>query len=264
MDEITNQSDETIDSFHRGKFYLVQPRKRGHRSGMDAMLLASLVPNHLKGKVVDFGAGAGAAGLAVASRCLKVHVTLVERSAFMVSYAQKTLMLKQNEELAERISLLEADVALKGKDRLKAGLADNSFDFAIMNPPFNSPTDRKTPDKQKSEAHVMLAEGMFENWLRSAAAIVKPGGYLGLIARPQSLNDILHALEGRFGGVCIIPVHARVKTAAIRLLFYAKRGSRAALSVLPALIMHEGDSHAFSPRIDEINNGCISLWEFLK
>lgn len=263
MDGITNQSDDTIDSFHRGKFYLVQPRRYGHRSGMDAMLLASLVPNNLKGRVVDLGAGAGAAGLAVASRCLKAHVTLVERSAFMVSYAQKTLMLKQNEQLAERICLLEADVTLKGKNRLTAGLVDNSFDFAIMNPPFNNPADRKTPDKQKSEAHVM-PEAMFDHWLRSAAAIVKPGGYLGLIARPQSLNDILRALKGRFGGICIIPVHAHATTAAIRILFYAKRGSRTALSILPALVMHESDSHNLSPQIDAINNGRISLWELLK
>ncbi|WP_455479671.1 tRNA1(Val) (adenine(37)-N6)-methyltransferase [Bartonella sp. B23] len=263
MDEITNQINETIDSFHRGRFYLVQPRKYGHRSGMDAMLLASLVPNNLEGKVVDLGAGAGAAGLAVASRCLKVHVTLVERSAFMVSYAKKTLMLKRNEKLAGRICLLEADVTLKGKSRLTAGLTDNSFDFAIMNPPFNSPADRKTPDQQKSEAHVM-PEAMFDNWLRSAAAIVKPGGFLGLIARPQSLSDVLNALEGRFGSICIIPVHARATSVAIRILFYAKRGSRAALSVLPALVMHEGDGHAFSPQIDAINNGRISLWELLK
>ncbi|WP_345113444.1 tRNA1(Val) (adenine(37)-N6)-methyltransferase [Bartonella jaculi] len=263
MNKTTNHSDETIDAFHRGRFYLVQPRSRGHRSGMDAMLLASLVPNNFKGKVVDLGAGAGAAGLAVASRCSEVHVTLVERSAFMASYAQKTLMLKQNEKLSERICLLETDVTLKGKARLEAGLTNNTFDFAIMNPPFNNPADRRTPDKQKFEAHVM-PEAMFDHWLRSAAAIVKPGGYLGLIARPQSLNDILHALKGRFGNICIIPLHARTATAAIRVLFYAKRGSRAALSVLPPLVMHEGDSHAFSPPIDAINNGCISLWEFLK
>ncbi|GAA4660537.1 tRNA1(Val) (adenine(37)-N6)-methyltransferase [Bartonella pachyuromydis] len=263
MDKTTNQNDETIDSFHRGKFYLVQPRIQGHRSGMDAMLLASLVPSNLKGKVVDLGAGAGAAGLAVAARCPQVHVTLVERSAFMVSYAHKTLMLKQNERLAERICLLEADVTLKGKNRLEVGLVDNSFDFAIINPPFNNPADRKTPDKQKSEAHVM-SEDMFDHWLRSAAAIVKPGGYLGLIARPRSLNDILYALKGRFGGICIIPVHARATTPAIRVLFYAKRGSRAALSILPALIMHEDNRHAFSPQIDAINNGCISFWELFK
>ncbi|WP_455478616.1 tRNA1(Val) (adenine(37)-N6)-methyltransferase [Bartonella sp. B10] len=260
---MSHNNDETVDGFHHGGFYLVQPRLRGHRSGMDAMLLAGLVPSNFQGKVVDLGAGAGAAGLAVASRCSNVHVTLVERSDFMVSYAKKTLMLKQNERLSNRICLLKADVAFRGKDRLEAGLADNVFDFAIMNPPFNNPTDRKTPDEQKFEAHVMPEE-MFNNWLRSAAAIVKPGGYLGLIARPQSLTDILHALEGRFGNICLIPIHARAATAAIRILFYAKRGSRAALSILPRLVMHEGDGHAFSPQVDAINNGRISLWELFK
>ncbi|KEC55344.1 tRNA1(Val) (adenine(37)-N6)-methyltransferase [Bartonella koehlerae] len=263
MNKTKGYSDETIDAFHRGRFYLVQPRLRGHRSGMDAMLLASLVPNNFKGKVVDLGAGAGAAGLAVASRCLEVHVTLVERSAFMVSYAQKTLMLKQNVNFSKRVCLLQADVTFKGRLRLEAGLVDNTFDFAIMNPPFNKPADRKTPDEQKFEAHVM-PESMFDDWLRSAAAIVKPGGYLGLIARPQSLNNILYALEGRFGNICVIPIHARTAQAAIRVLFYAKRGSRAALSLLPPLVIHEGDSHIFSSKIDAINNGRISLWELLK
>jgi len=34
---------ETVDAFHYGRFHVVQPKGRGHRSGMDAMLLASLV-----------------------------------------------------------------------------------------------------------------------------------------------------------------------------------------------------------------------------
>lgn len=258
-----NDRDETIDQFHRGKFYLVQPRLSGHRSGMDAMLLASLVPSFFEGKVVDLGAGVGAAGLAVAARCLQAHVTLVERSAFMLSYAQKTLSLKQNEKLIHRVCLLDADVTLRGKARLKAGLINDTFDFAIMNPPFNNPVDRKTPDKQKSEAHVM-PEAMFDHWLRSAAAIVKPGGYLGLIARPYSLIDILNAAKGRFGDVHIIPIQPRTETAAIRILFYAKRGSKGTLSVLPALIMHEDNSHNFSQRVDAINNGLRSLWEIFE
>ncbi len=63
---------ETIDSFHRGGFHLIQPLGRGHRSGMDAMLLASLVAT--PGRVVDLGAGAGAAGLAVAARLEAANV----------------------------------------------------------------------------------------------------------------------------------------------------------------------------------------------
>ena len=51
----------TIDAFHRGNFWLVQPRGKGHRAGMDAMMLAAAVPSHFAGRLADFGAGAGAA-----------------------------------------------------------------------------------------------------------------------------------------------------------------------------------------------------------
>ncbi|MFC0209530.1 methyltransferase, partial [Chelativorans intermedius] len=56
----------TVDAFHRGRFHLVQPAERGHRAGLDAMLLAGAVPRAFCGQLADLGAGAGAAGLAVA------------------------------------------------------------------------------------------------------------------------------------------------------------------------------------------------------
>lgn len=256
----TSSLNETIDVFHRGGFYLVQPKSGGHRSGMDAMLLGGLVPTDFKGKIVDLGAGAGAAGFAVASRCKNVEVTLVERAAEMVNFARKSIALAENAAIAPRINVILADVTLRGKQRQEAGLSDNGFDFAIMNPPFNSPFDRKTPDNLKAEAHVM-SDHMFEDWIRTAAAIIRPSGYLGLIARPQSLAEILKAFEGRFGDVLVFPVHSRKNSAAIRILVHAKRASKAPLSLMPALYIHDDDLHAFSPLVDAINNGKMSIWQ---
>jgi tRNA1(Val) A37 N6-methylase TrmN6 len=54
---------------------------------MDAMLLASLVEAEGAVSVADLGAGAGAAGLAVAARLAHARVTLVERSPEMIAYA---------------------------------------------------------------------------------------------------------------------------------------------------------------------------------
>ena len=68
--------ETTLDAFHRGDFHVVQP-SRGHRSGMDAMMLAAAVPSSFAGRLADLGAGAGAAGLAVASRCTGWTVVLV-------------------------------------------------------------------------------------------------------------------------------------------------------------------------------------------
>ena len=249
----------TLDAFHRGNFWLVQPKGAGHRAGVDAMILSAAVPSAFSRRLADFGAGAGAAGLAVASRCPGAIVTLVENSAEMARFAQATLEHERNEAFRARASVVVADVALTGRAREKAGLADASFDFVIMNPPFNAAKDRPTPDALKQQAHVMQ-EGLFEAWIRSAAAVTKPRGGLAIIARPVSLAPILAALAGRFGSAEVMPVHARADTPAIRIVVRAKRASRGALVLRPPLILHDGPGDGFSPRADAINNGKATLF----
>ncbi len=249
----------TIDAFHRGRFHLLQPAAKGHRSGVDAMILASVVPNEFSGRIADLGAGAGAAGLAVLSRCPGARASLIERSDFMADFARRSLALEQNTAFAARADVIQADVTLTGKARVAAGLSDNSFDFAIMNPPFNLPTDRATPDPVKAEAHVMTQD-MMERWIRTAAAIVKPGGSIGIIARPTSIIDLLDALQGRFGGLIIVPVQPRPQDAAIRIVIKGIRGSRAGLSLYPALVMHHETGNGFTARATSINNGLASLF----
>ena len=248
----------TIDAFHRGGFFLAQPKGAGHRAGMDALMLAAAVPSDFSGTLADFGSGAGAAGLAVASRCAGATITLVERSSKMAQFAMATLALPQNAHLAGRASLLTADVTLSGTSRQAAGLADNSFDFVIMNPPFNAKQDRQTPDGLKKSAHVMEDE-LFERWVRSAAAVLRPKGHLTIIARPVSLVPLLAAFGKRFGNAEIVPVHPRADAAAIRIILRARRGARGALSLCPPLVLHEDDGR-FTARAEAISDGKASLF----
>jgi tRNA1(Val) A37 N6-methylase TrmN6 len=245
---------ETVDAFHRGAFHIVQPKGRGHRSGMDAMLLASLVADDRQIRVADLGAGAGAAGIAVASRLERAEVVLFERSAEMANFAVKSLALPENERFAGRVSVVEADVTFTGKARNEAGLVDDSFNHVIMNPPFNDGSDRLTPDALKAEAHAMT-DGLFESWIRTAGAILIPGGQLSLIARPQSIADIIAACGRRFGGMEITPVHPRKGENAVRILVTAVKGSRARLTLRAPLVMHQEGTHKFSSFVDDLNNG---------
>ncbi|MBY3142741.1 methyltransferase [Rhizobium laguerreae] len=245
---------DTVDAFHRGGFHVVQPKGRGHRSGMDAMLLAALVADDRPLRVADLGAGAGAAGLAVASRLADAEVVLFERSAEMADYARRSILLPGNAHVAGRVSVIEADVTLTAKARNDAGLTDESFHHVIMNPPFNDAGDRRTPDALKAEAHAMT-DGLFESWIRTAGAIMIPGGQLSLIARPQSIAEIITACGRRFGGIEITAIHPRQGENAVRILVTAIKGSRARLSLRAPLIMHEEGSHKFSPLVDDFNNG---------
>ncbi|AYC99835.1 methyltransferase [Neorhizobium sp. NCHU2750] len=248
------RDDFTVDAFHRGRFHVVQPRNEGHRSGIDAMLLASLVAGDGPVSVADLGAGAGAAGLAVAARLPQARVTLVEKFPVMAAYARKSVDLTENAFLAERVNVIEADVTLTGRARVAAGLEDEVHDHVIINPPFNNAGDRRTPDNLKANAHAMT-EDLFEVWLKTAGAIMKPGGQLSLIARPESVADILAACGMRFGGVEITPVHPRPGEDATRILVTAIKGSRARLVFRAPLVVHGEDGHFFSPEVDDLNNG---------
>jgi len=246
--------NDTLDAFHRGAFYLLQPAQGAHRAGMDAMLLASLVDDERPVRVADLGAGAGAAGFAVAARLPNAEVVLVERSPEMADYARRNTAIEQNRALGSRLVVIEADVTLRGKARVEAGLPDDHFHHVIMNPPFNDARDRRAPNALKAEAHAMT-EDLFESWLRTANAIMIPGGQLSLIARPSSVADIIAACGKRFGGLELTAIHPRPGEDAIRLLVTAIKGSKSRLVWRSPLFMHGEEGHAFAAEVDGLNNG---------
>ncbi len=70
-------ADITEDAFLGGQLRLRQP-KSGHRAGHDAMLLAAATAASAGDRVVEFGAGIGAAGLALATRVGGIDLVLTE------------------------------------------------------------------------------------------------------------------------------------------------------------------------------------------
>jgi tRNA1(Val) A37 N6-methylase TrmN6 len=163
--------------------------------------------------------------------------------------------LAENARLAPRVRVIEADVTLQGSQRRAAGLADHAFDYVILNPPFNAAADRRAPDTLRAQAHAMDSNDLFERWLRTAAAILKPGGQVSIIARPHSTGEILAALGKRFGGAEITPVIPRPGDDAIRILLTAIKGSRARLSMRDRILIHQGAEWAFSEQMDDLANG---------
>ncbi|MEM6464167.1 MAG: methyltransferase [Pseudomonadota bacterium] len=248
----------TVDAFQRGRFFLVQPKGRGHRAGIDAMLLTALVPPDANGILADFGAGAGAAGMAVAARNPKMAAVLVERSAVMADCARRSVALPQNRGFAGRVSVVETDVTARAADRRSAGLGDAYFDHVIMNPPFNSDADRKTPDRLKASAHSMPV-AMYEYWIRAACAVCKASGQLSLIARPELLSQIVEACASRFGGLQVTAIHPHPGADAIRFLLTGIKGSRARLALRDPLFLRDGAGEELALDIDELTNGRLFL-----
>jgi len=225
--------DVTEDGFLGGQLRLRQ-LKSGHRAGHDAMLLAAATPARPGDRVADFGAGVGAAGLAVAKRVADVDLALVEIDATLASLARENAAANA---IAAEVIVLDVESAAAAF--AAAGLRPDSVDAVLMNPPFNDPArHRISPDKARETAHVATTTTL-ENWIHAARRLLKPKGMLTLIWRADGIAEVLAALERGFGSLQILPVHADVTAPAIRVLIRATKGGRAPTQIQAALLLND-------------------------
>lgn len=228
---MTAAIETTDDAVLGGRLRLLQP-KRGHRVGHDAILLAAATGGRAGELAVDFGAGVGGAGLALAWRVPELRVTLVEIDPALAALATENA---RRNGMAGRVQVIAGNV----EDVAVLGLAQASADRVLMNPPFNDPASQQSsPDARRRLAHV--ADGdLLSRWIGSAAWVLKPRGTLTLIWRAAALDAVLAALAPAFGDIAVMEVRPRTDAEAIRVLVRAVKGGAGRLPDLPALVLND-------------------------
>ncbi len=225
----------TDDAVLGGRLRLTQQRG-GHRVGHDAILLAAATGARAGDHAVDLGAGVGAAGLALAVRMTDVTVTLVEIDPALAAIAAENIVRNG---LAGRARAVVLDVRAPADAFAAAGLGPGAADCVLMNPPFNDPARQNvSPDPDRRSAHAAPAASLGD-WVAAAAWLLHSAGTLTTIWRADGLAQVLPALDRGFGGITVLPVHGRAGAPAIRVLVRASKGSRAPLSLLPALVLND-------------------------
>ncbi|MFL6812511.1 MAG: tRNA1(Val) (adenine(37)-N6)-methyltransferase [Bradyrhizobium sp.] len=223
----------TDDAFLGGQLRLRQP-KSGHRAGHDAMLLAASTPARSGDRVVDLGAGVGAAGLALARRVAGIELVLVEIDPGLAALARGNAAANA---LAADVVVL--DVTSDASAFAAAGLTPDSADVVLMNPPFNdSERHRASPDKAREIAHMATAATL-ESWIHAARRILRSEGVLSMIWRAEGIAEVLAALDRGFGSFRILPVHADSGSPAIRVLVRAIKGGKAPTQIHPAVMLKD-------------------------
>jgi tRNA1(Val) A37 N6-methylase TrmN6 len=245
---IEHSGELTEDAFLGGTLRLRQP-KSGHRAGHDAMLLAAATPARVGDRVVDFGAGVGAAGLALATRISGIRITLIEIDDALAELARGNAALNRIE-----ANIIAMDLASSAEAFAGAGLAPDGVDVVLMNPPFNdSKRHRSSPNRSRKIAHVADATTL-ESWVHAARRVLKSGGVLTLIWRADGLAEVLAALDCGFGSLAILPVHGNAAAPAIRVLIRAIKGGRAPTAIYPGLMLND-ESGVPNKQVQEILAG---------
>ncbi|MDB5655640.1 MAG: methyltransferase small [Tardiphaga sp.] len=227
------QDGTTNDAFLGGGLRLRQP-SGGHRAGHDAILLAAATSARPGDRVVDFGAGVGTAGLAVAWRVTGVALTLLELDPGLAALSRENAVANNID-----ARVVEIDIASPADAFAAAGLQPDSADAVLMNPPFNDAArHRGSPDRARRIAHVATLSTM-QDWVRAARRLLRSGGVLTLIWRGDGLAEVLATLQKGFGGVKVLPVHGDPAKPAIRVIARAVKGGRAPAALYPAINLRD-------------------------
>ena len=235
----------TEDALLGGRLILNQP-KNGSRAAIDALFLAAMIDVSHGQHILEAGAGSGVVSLAVAQRVPGIKVTGLEIQPDLCALARENAARNGFDD----VSFLEADITAPLARLEQMGLAHDSFDAVVANPPFfTAGTGRRSKAPARDLAH-FAQPGALSSWVRTLHALCRPKGSINLVHQSDALPRILAAFEGRFGGIIVYPLYPRQGRAATRILVRAVKGSRAPLSLQSGMVLH--DRNGFTNEADAV------------
>ena len=214
------------------------------RPGTDTFLLSSL-PRLKPGlRVMDLGCGTGLLGLLLLQRQPGLAVTGIDIQPAAIRLAEKA---STENGLTDRLSFQAADLR-----NVKALFSTGSFDLAVCNPPYYpSASGALSGDGARRTARSEV-DCTLEDICRAASYLLRWGGGLCLVHKPERLTDLLcalreHGLEPkRLRFVC-----KTAGSAPSLVLAEARRGGRPGLAIEKPLILQTADG-APTPEVDAI------------
>jgi|SRR5690554_103567 len=203
--------------------------------GTDAVLLSKFATLHTNDRVIDLGTGTGLVPFMLSMRKKINHAVALELQPALADLCRRSVRLNKLEGL---IHVVEGDIRT-----VRDILPPESFDLAVSNPPYMPITGAKLNRQEPVSIarHEICCQ--LEDVVRAFAWLVRFGGKVALVHRPQRLSDIIFLLRGhRLEPKRIQLVHPRPQREANILLVEAEKGAKPGLRVLPPLILR-GDCH---------------------
>ncbi|MBQ1372480.1 MAG: methyltransferase [Oscillospiraceae bacterium] len=214
--------------------WLRLPRDEGFPLGTDAVVLADFARPPRGSAVCDLCAGSGAVGLQLAARDRSLRLTAVELRAEACATLERTA---EDNAITDRVRVLQGDLR-----EIRTLLLAGSFAQLTCNPPYYPVGSGFVP---KNEAQTIARTERcctIEDVCKAAAWLLRTGGCLWMVHRPERLTDLLCSLRAnklepkRLRLVC-----PRPGAAPSLLLIQAVRGGKPGLGWNPPLLLANED-----------------------
>ncbi len=219
----------------------------------DTVFLAAAVAAEAGMRVLDAGAGSGAAALCLAVRVPGIEITALEREAAPAQAARVNVAANL---FGNRIDVIEQDLAAFAQSS-----AASSFDAVLTNPPYLDPAaSRGSPDPLRRSA--MVESMPLSAWVTACLALLRPGGEFVLVHRKEREADLIAVLQSGAGDIAVMELRAggAGDAPARRLLVRATKGADGSLVRAEPMVLHGPDGR-YTARAEAIlREGAALTW----
>ena len=237
------KENERIDDLQLDGLKLIQ-NPEWFCFGVDAVLLADFAKKSIKkgSKVVDFCTGNGIIPVLLSAKSDAKHITGIEIQECVANLAKRNVDFNK---LEDKLLILKEDI--KNAEKL---FGKSSIDYITCNPPYKEAESglKNADDVVTIARHEVLCS--LDDIILSAEKILKPGGKIALIHRPERLIDIIWLMrQNKIEPKRIRFIHPYAeKTATMILIEGAKHGGKKLFLEPPLYIYDENRNYT-----EEIN-----------
>lgn len=240
MSESGSDDELTRDLLFDGELAIWQ-RREGYRFGLDALLLATDIPElPTEATVVDLGAGQGVVGLTVAHRHPDCRVVAVERQQSLLELLERNIA----ENDLDNVEIVAGDL----RD-YREHLTPHSADLVLCNPPYYPTGSRRpSPIRERAEARHEL-HGDLADFVAASAYVLKQRGWLQMFTPPLRMTDALSAAEPTdLSAVALRFYHTHREDDAYLVQYRWRRGGAPDFAIRPPLYIYQSEG-VYSPEV---------------
>ncbi|WP_309274930.1 tRNA1(Val) (adenine(37)-N6)-methyltransferase [Paenibacillus sp.] len=245
MDNCFLEPSERIDDLLTHDLHIIQSDEVFSFS-MDAVLLARFAGIPPKGRILDLCTGNGVIPLLLTTRT-KAHIEGIEIQPRLAGMAKRSVNMN---DMQERIMIREGDLRELYKET-----GYGVYDAITVNPPYMplNGSDIKLNQHQAIARHEISCT--LEEVIEACYRLVKPGGKISMVHKPQRLGDIMALMrQYRLEPKRLRFVHPRAHLEANMVLIEAARDGKPEVRLLPPLIVYN-EHNQYCPEIMEIYYG---------
>lgn len=214
--------------------------------GVDAVLLSDFAAKGIKknAKILDLCSGNGIIPVLLTAKTENTHITGLEVQTEVAEMAKRSLALNNIEDRATMVcGDLKGGVEMFGK---------SVFDGITCNPPYkeNHGGIQNKTDNLTIARHEILCS--LEDIIKVSSTLLKPGGKLFMIHRPERLADILCLMRSyKIEPKRLRFVHPSPSKTATMILVEGARQGNPKLFLEPPLYVHDENGN-YTDEINEI------------